>query len=346
MYHFDSDYMEGAHPAILERLTAINFDKHDGYGCDSICDSARARIREACGAPGAEVHLLAGGTQTNATMIKALLRPFEGAVAADTGHINIHEAGAVEATGHKVLPLSHTDGKLCAETVARYIDDFRADGNRDHMVWPGMVYISQPTEYGTLYTLDELEALSRVCRRRSIPLYMDGARLGYALAAPACDMTLRDVARLCDIFYIGGTKCGALLGEAVVIPRAGNDLGSHTINHHILTDIDPKYFAWELSSSKFFLKKEFDMYYVHLLSYPNGQYDDEVIAASQKYGYNYAVTGKNGAVDKNWVLNHPMEIGRVIVKGDMDEKAFADKLERSYLLGYLKSVVFGSLFFY
>lgn len=147
MYHFDSDYMEGAHPAILERLTAINFDKHDGYGCDSICDSARARIREACGAPGAEVHLLTGGTQTNATMIKALLRPFEGAVAADTGHINIHEAGAVEATGHKVLPLPHTDGKLCAETVARYIDDFRADGNRDHMVWPGMVYISQPTEY-------------------------------------------------------------------------------------------------------------------------------------------------------------------------------------------------------
>ena len=221
MYHFDSDYMEGAHPAILERLTAINFDKHDGYGCDSICDSARARIREACGAPGAEVHLLTGGTQTNATMIKALLRPFEGAVAADTGHINIHEAGAVEATGHKVLPLPHTDDKLCAETVARYIDDFRADGNRDHMVWPGMVYISQPTEYGTLYTLYELEALSRVCRSRSIPLYMDGARLGYALAAPACDMTLRDVARLCDIFYIGGTKCGALLGEAVVIPRAG-----------------------------------------------------------------------------------------------------------------------------
>ena len=181
MYHFDSDYMEGAHPAILERLTAINFDKHDGYGCDSICDSARARIREACGVPGAEVHLLTGGTQTNATMIKALLRPFEGAVAADTGHINIHEAGAVEATGHKVLPQPHTDGKLCAETVARYIDDFRADGNRDHMVWPDMVYISQPTEYGTLYTLDELEALSRVCRSRSIPLYMDGARLGYAL---------------------------------------------------------------------------------------------------------------------------------------------------------------------
>ena len=151
-------------------------------------------------------------------------------------------------------------------------------------------------------------------------------------------------------FFIVQSKIGKpnYMGhdEIMDLIRAGNDLGSHTINHHILTDIDPKYFAWELSSSKFFLKKEFDMYYVHLLSYPNGQYDDEVIAASQKYGYNYAVTGKNGAVDKNWVLNHPMEIGRVIVKGDMDEKAFADKLERSYLLGYLKSVVFGSLFFY
>lgn len=221
MHHFDSDYMEGAHPAILERMAAENFAKHDGYGCDPICDSARRRIREACGAPDAEIHLLTGGTQTNATMIKALLRPYEGVVAADTGHINVHEAGAVEATGHKVLALPHTDGRLAADTVARCVDAFLADGNRDHMVWPGMVYISQPTEYGTLYSLAELEALSRVCRDRAIPLYMDGARLAYALAAPACDMTLHDAARLCDAFYIGGTKCGALLGEAVVIPRAG-----------------------------------------------------------------------------------------------------------------------------
>lgn len=145
MHHFDSDYMEGAHPAILERMAAENFAKHDGYGCDPICDSARRRIREACGAPDAEVHLLTGGTQTNATMIKALLRPYEGVVAADTGHINVHEAGAVEATGHKVLALPHTDGRLAADTVARCVDAFLADGNRDHMVWPGMVYISQPT---------------------------------------------------------------------------------------------------------------------------------------------------------------------------------------------------------
>lgn len=219
MHHFDSDYMEGVHPAILERMAAENFAKHDGYGCDPICDSARRRIREACGAPDAEIHLLTGGTQTNATMIKALLRPYEGVVAADTGHINVHEAGAVEATGHKVLALPHTDGRLAADTVARCVDAFLADGNRDHMVWPGMVYISQPTEYGTLYSLAELEALSRVCRDRAIPLYMDGARLAYALAAPACDMTLHDAARLCDAFYIGGTKCGALFGEALVFPK-------------------------------------------------------------------------------------------------------------------------------
>lgn len=221
MYHFDSDYMEAAHPAILERITATNFEKHSGYGSDEICESARRRIREACNAPKAEIHLLTGGTQTNATMIKAMLRPYEGVVAADTGHINVHEAGAIEATGHKVLTLPHTDGKISAEQVAAYIDMQRKDGNRDHMVWPGMVYISQPTEYGTLYSLTELEALSRVCRDRGVPLYMDGARLAYALAAKGNDVTLRDVARLCDVFYIGGTKCGALLGEAVVIPRAG-----------------------------------------------------------------------------------------------------------------------------
>ncbi len=150
-------------------------------------------------------------------------------------------------------------------------------------------------------------------------------------------------------FFIVQSKIGKpnYMGhdEITTLIKAGNDLGSHTINHNILTDIDPKYFAWELSSSKFFLKKEFDMYYVHLLSYPNGEYDSDVIAAAQKYGYNYAVTGKNGAVDKNWVTNHPMEIGRVIIKGDMTDEEFKSKLERSYLLGYLKSVVFGSLFF-
>ncbi len=219
MLHFDSDYMEGAHPRILERLVQINFEKIGGYGTDPYCTSAARRIREACGAPEADVRFLVGGTQTNATIIRSILRPYEGVVAADTGHIAVHEAGAIEATGHKVLTIEGIDGKLTAERLETYLARERGDENRDHAVWSGMVYISQPTELGTIYSLSELEALSEVCRRWQLPLFIDGARLGYALAAPSADFTLADVARLCDIFYIGGTKVGALMGEAVVIPR-------------------------------------------------------------------------------------------------------------------------------
>ncbi len=219
MQHFDCDYMEGAHPLILERMLRTNMEKIAGYGCDDICASARERIRAACAAPDAEVHFLVGGTQTNSTVIKALLRPYEGVVAADTGHVSVHEAGAVEATGHKVLALPHDDGRLTAAAVDGFIRAFRTDESCDHMVWPGMVYISHPTEYGTLYSLAELEALAEVCRRHGIPLFLDGARLGYALASPATDVTLADIARLCDAFYIGGTKVGALFGEAVVMRR-------------------------------------------------------------------------------------------------------------------------------
>ncbi len=219
MQHFDNDYMEGAHPLILERLAATNMDKSVGYGCDEICASARDKIRMACGAPDAEVHFLVGGTQTNATVIRALLRPHEGVIAADTGHIALHEAGAIEAGGHKVLTIPHCNGKLSAEAVDSYIEAFRNDEAWDHMVWPGMVYISQPTEYGTIYSLAELEALSAVCRKWQIPLFADGARLGYGLMADGADVTLADLPRLCDVFYIGGTKVGAMFGEAVVIPR-------------------------------------------------------------------------------------------------------------------------------
>lgn len=219
MLHFDSDYMEGAHPLILERLTAINFEKIEGYGCDPYCASAARRIREACAAPEADVRFLVGGTQTNATIIRSVLRPYEGVVAADTGHIAVHESGAIEATGHKVLTIENVDGKLTAERLDAYLARERGDANRDHAVWSGMVYISQPTELGTIYSLAELEALSEVCHRWQLPLFIDGARLGYALAAPSADFTLADVARLCDIFYIGGTKVGALMGEAVVIPQ-------------------------------------------------------------------------------------------------------------------------------
>ncbi|MBO5400102.1 MAG: low specificity L-threonine aldolase [Alistipes sp.] len=221
MQHFDSDYMEGAHPLILEALVRTNLEKTAGYGTDPYCASAREKILAACGVEDGEVHLLIGGTQTNATVIKALLRPYEGVIAATTGHIALHEAGAIEASGHKVLTIPSVDGKISAEAVDEYIKAFRADEAWDHMVWPGMVYVSQPTEYGTLYSKAELEALSEVCHKWEIPLFVDGARLGYALASAESDVTLRDLARLCDVFYIGGTKCGAMFGEAVVIPRKG-----------------------------------------------------------------------------------------------------------------------------
>ena len=221
MQHFDSDYMEGAHPLILDALVRTNMEKTAGYGTDDYCASARAKILAACGlsADEGEVHLLIGGTQTNATVIKALLRPYEGVIAATTGHIALHEAGAIESSGHKVLTIPAVDGKISAEAIDEYIKAFRADEAWDHMVWPGMVYISQPTEYGTLYSLSELEAISKVCRKWEIPLFVDGARLGYALASPQSDVTLKDLARLCDVFYIGGTKCGAMFGEAVVMRK-------------------------------------------------------------------------------------------------------------------------------
>ena len=218
---FASDYMDGAHPAILNRLLETNLEHTAGYGLDPYSESARNKIRAACQAPEADVFFLVGGTQTNATVIDALLHPWQGVVAAETGHIAVHEAGAIEFGGHKVLTLPQSGGKLSANAIARCVNAWRQDDNREHTVMPGMVYISQPTEYGTLYSLAELEAISAICREAGMPLYADGARLAYALATPANDVTLPDLARLCDAFYIGGTKCGALLGEAVVFPKRG-----------------------------------------------------------------------------------------------------------------------------
>ena len=216
---FASDYMEGAHPLILQRLMETNLEKSSGYGGDEYSEAARGKIREACKTPEADVFFLAGGTQTNATMIDAMLRPYQGVMAAKSGHVSVHEAGAIEFGGHKVLTLPHRNGKLDAETIRRALETFMTDENRDHMVMPGMVYLSQPTEYGTLYSLKELTEISGVCRTHGIPLYVDGARLAYALACRENDVTLPDLGRLCDAFYIGGTKCGALYGEAVVVPK-------------------------------------------------------------------------------------------------------------------------------
>ena len=203
---------------MLDALVRTNMEQTPGYGLDGHCERARALIRSACAAPEADVHFLVGGTQTNATVIAAALRPWQGVLSPDTGHINCHETGAIEAGGHKVLTLPHDNGKITAEQLRRAIDALRADGNYEHIVQPGMVYISQPTEYGTLYTKAELEAISAVCRERDLPLMLDGARLAYALAADET-LTLADYARCCDVFTVGGTKCGLLFGEAVVITR-------------------------------------------------------------------------------------------------------------------------------
>lgn len=219
MLHFDCDYMEGAHPEVMRRLLETNLEQTPGYGCDPHTERARELIRQACGAPQAEVHFLVGGTQTNATVIDGLLRRHEGVLAAESGHINVHEAGAIEAAGHKVLTLPSHEGKVRAEEVDRWIEEFYRDETWPHMVAPGMLYLSHPTEFGTLYTLSEMEAIHAVCQRYSIPLYLDGARLSYALASEENTLTLRDIARLCEVFYIGGTKTGLLFGEAVVITR-------------------------------------------------------------------------------------------------------------------------------
>lgn len=218
---FASDYLEGAHGRILERLTQINLQKNTGYSMDEHCASAREKIRAACACPQAEIHFLVGGTQTNAMIIQYLLPAYQGVIAPSTGHIATHEAGAIEHGGHKVIPVPEYNGKLHAHDVENLVKSFQNDGNREHMVMPGMVYISQPTEDGTLYSLQELEAISKVCRENSMYLYVDGARLAYALACPDNDVTLPDLARLCDVFYIGGTKCGAMMGEAVVFPKPG-----------------------------------------------------------------------------------------------------------------------------
>lgn len=215
---FASDYLEGAHPSILKRLADTNWQKLPGYGFDEISLAAKDKIRQACHAPNAEVEFLVGGTQANAVMIDALLQPYQGVAAADTGHISVHEAGAIEAGGHKVLTLPGHEGKITAAQIAELAGDYAADANHDHMVMPGMVYLSQPTEFGTLYTKSELQAIHDVCQQYDMKLYVDGARLSYALACTVNDVTMADLATLCDAFYIGGTKCGALIGEAVVIP--------------------------------------------------------------------------------------------------------------------------------
>ena len=211
MLYFENDYCEGAHPAILQKLTETNFEKVPGYGTDPYCASAREKIRAACACPDADVTFISGGTQTNAIVIASMLQRWQGVLAAATGHVAAHEAGAISLPAH--------EGKVSAADVRDWCATFYADANHDHMVFPGMVYISHPSEYGTLYTKQELEDLHTVCQEYRMPLFLDGARLGYGLMAEGTDVTLADIARLTDVFYIGGTKVGALCGEAVVFPH-------------------------------------------------------------------------------------------------------------------------------
>ena len=219
MLSFECDYNTGAHPKLLEALARTNLEPQPGYGEDAYCARAAEKIRAACRAPDAAVRFLVGGTQTNQVVIAALLRSYEGVLSAVTGHVNGHESGAIEYSGHKVLTLPQHLGKIEASELRAWLETYFADEAAEHMVRPGMVYVSHPTEYGTLYTRAELEAVAAVCRDYRLPLFLDGARLGYGLMSRKAELQLPDIAALCDVFYIGGTKCGALCGEAVVFPK-------------------------------------------------------------------------------------------------------------------------------
>lgn len=233
MIRFECDYAEGCHPAVLQRLIESNEEQTKGYGLDPHCDNARRLVRELCEAPEADVHFLVGGTQANTTVIASVLRPHQGVLCARTGHINAHETGAIEASGHKVLALSSEDGKITAGQIREAYDTHFNDPDHEHTVQPGMVYLSQSTENGTIYSRSELTAISETCHACGLPLFLDGARLGYALVSSGSDLTAADLARLCDVFYIGGTKVGALFGEAVVItnPALKPDFRYHIKQH-------------------------------------------------------------------------------------------------------------------
>ena len=219
MVSFESDYIAGAHPEVLRKLAETNLEALPGYGTDPYCENAKQKIRDLIGIPEAEIFFLAGGTQTNAVVISTMLEDYEGVVAAKTGHVSTHEAGAIEYTGHEVLELPQENGKILPETLERFLADYYADENHEHMTFPGMVYLSHPTEYGTLYSKAELTRISKICRQYHLSLYLDGARLAYGLMSRETDLTIADIAALCDVFYIGGTKVGALCGEAVVFTK-------------------------------------------------------------------------------------------------------------------------------
>lgn len=272
MISFESDYTTGAHPEILQKLAESNLEPVSGYGTDIYCESARRKIREACSCLEAEIHFLVGGTQANAVVISSMLHKYEGVLAAETGHINVHEAGAIENTGHKVLALPHHRGKIQAGELREYLKRFYGDDSYEHMVFPGMVYLSYPTEYGTLYRKEELTEIAEICREYEMKLFLDGARLGYGLMSLESDMTLSEIAQLCDVFYIGGTKVGALCGEAVVFPR-GN------APRHFLTMVKQK---GALLAKGRLLGIQFDTLFTDNLYFEIGKYAIEMAEQLKK----------------------------------------------------------------
>ena len=227
MVSFESDYTTGAHPEVLKRLIETNEVSVTGYGTDVFCDRAKEKIRAAIGMEDAQIEFITGGTQTNAVVIATMLADYEGVIAAQTGHISAHEASAIEYTGHEVLTLPQEEGKIKVKDLIKFLEDYYADESHEHMPFSGMVYLSHPTEYGTLYTKTELEGIAEICHRYEMSLYLDGARLGYGLMSMNTDITLHDIAEICDVFYIGGTKMGALCGEAVVFTK--NNMPKHFI---------------------------------------------------------------------------------------------------------------------
>lgn len=220
MLYFECDYNNGCHPAILKALADTNDSFTSGYGEDQFTKDAVEKIAKACGTSKEDIFILTGGTQTNMVVISSVLQNWQGVLAADTGHISLHESGAIEASGHKVITLKQQNGKISNKDLSEYLETYYADANKDKMVWPGMVYISFPTEYGTIYTKQELTDIYATCHKYNLSLFVDGARLGYALASPSCDISLPQLCQLCDILYIGGTKVGALCGEAVVFTHS------------------------------------------------------------------------------------------------------------------------------
>ena len=290
MLSFASDYTEGAHEKVLQRFIETNMEQLPGYGSDHFCQDAKEKIKEAVGNPDADVWFLTGGTQTNEIVIDAMLAKYEGVVSAVTGHISAHEAGAVEFNGHEVLTLPASEGKISAADLKDFVSTFYADENHEHMVFPGMVYISYPTEYGTLYSKKELEDIYLVCREYEMPLFIDGARLGYGLMSRGCDLTLKELAKLCDVFYIGGTKVGALCGEAVVFTK-------NNTPKHFLTSI--KQHGALLAKGRL-LGVQFDTLFTDNLYFEISknaiERADELRAVLEEKGYRFAVNSPTNQI--------------------------------------------------